>query len=69
MGKKIKTSIPYINEYPEGWSLTKLKYLLIERNEKSITGEEMLLSVSQYKGVIPSSENSMRTMQANSLIG
>ena len=65
----VKTQINYICEYPETWTLTKIKYLLSERNEKSITGEEMLLSVSQYYGVIPSSENKMQTMQASSLIG
>lgn len=63
------SEIDYINKYPTHWNIKRLKYVLKERNEKSIDGHEELLSVSQYKGVIPSQENSNRTMQANSLIG
>lgn len=63
------SGVEYIGTYPSLWTLKKLKYTFKERNERSLTGSELLLSVSQYKGVIPSSENSMRTMQPNSLIG
>lgn len=63
------SGINYISEYPIHWSLRRLKYILNERNERSITGTEELLSVSLYKGVIPSSEMTNRTMQADSLIG
>ena len=63
------SGIEYIGLTPKHWSVERLKYILTERNERSATGEEMLLSVSQYWGVIPSSENKMRTMQANSLVG
>ena len=63
------SGIEYIGEYPSSWSIKRLKYILTERNERSITGEEELLSVSQYKGVIPSKENANRTMQAASLVG
>lgn len=63
------SGIDYIKTYPSTWTLKRLKYTFTERNERSITGEEELLSVSQYKGVIPSFQNSMRTMQASSLIG
>ncbi|WP_331852950.1 restriction endonuclease subunit S [Succinivibrio sp.] len=63
------SGVEYIGTYPSLWTLKKLKYTFKERNERSLTGSELLLSVSQYKGVIPSSENTMRTMQPNSLIG
>ena len=61
--------LDYIGRYPSAWKLIKLKYAFNERNERSLTGSEMLLSVSQHKGVVPSSEIKMKTMQANSLIG
>ena len=63
------SGINYISEYPIAWSLRRLKYILNERNERSVTGTEELLSVSLYKGVIPSTEMANRTMQADSLIG
>lgn len=63
------SGINYISKYPITWSLRRLKYILIERNERSVTGTEELLSVSLYKGVIPSTEMANRTMQADNLIG
>lgn len=63
------SGIKYISEHPIHWSLRRLKYILNERNERSVTGTEELLSVSLYKGVIPSTEMTNRTMQADSLIG
>lgn len=63
------SGINYILEHPIHWSLRRLKYILNERNERSVTGTEELLSVSLYKGVIPSTEMTNRTMQADSLIG
>lgn len=63
------SGINYILEHPIHWSLRRLKYILNERNERSVAGTEELLSVSLYKGVIPSTEMTNRTMQADSLIG
>lgn len=63
------SGIEYIGITPIHWNKYKLKYILLERNIRTITGEEMLLSVSQYKGVVPSKDIYNRTMQANSLIG
>ena len=64
-----QSGIDYIDKTPKHWTIKRLKYILTERNERSITGTETLLSVSQYLGVIPSSDNKMRTMQADSLVG
>ncbi len=63
------SGIDYIGETPKSWEVLKLKYILSEINIRTVTGTEDLLSVSQYKGVILASENKMRTMQAESLIG
>lgn len=63
------SGISYIGYTPSSWNIRRLKYILQERNERSVDGSEELLSVSQYYGVIPSSENKVRTMQAESLVG
>lgn len=64
-----ESGVDYIGIMPIEWRLLKLKYILSEINIRSKTGEEDLLSVSQYRGVILATENRMRTMQAESLIG
>lgn len=63
------SGIEYIGITPIHWNKYRLKYILLERNIRTTIGEEMLLSVSQYKGVVPSKDINNRTMQANSLIG
>ena len=63
------SGIPWIGPIPEGWKPMRLKYLLNERNLRSSTGSETLLSVSVHNGVVPSSELGQRTAQADSLIG
>ena len=62
------SGIDYVGVMPASWSVKRLKYVLKERNNRSETGLETLLSVSQYFGVIPS-DSIQRTMQAKSLIG
>lgn len=63
------SGIDYINEYPAHWEIKRVKYLISERNARTKDGKGELLSVSQYRGVIPSSTNKMRVAQAKSLIG
>ena len=62
------SNIDYINKMPSTWHLTRLKYILTERNQRSIDGKEMLLSVSQKKGVLPDYQVK-RSIKANSLVG
>ena len=50
------SGIDYIGEIPSEWSTIKIKHLFKEINEKSSTGNEELLSVSQYTGVTPKRE-------------
>lgn len=45
-----------IGMIPENWNFIKLKYLLSERKDKSTTGLEEPLSMSQKYGLIPSKE-------------
>lgn len=41
---------------PAHWNLARFKHTFRERRERSVTGEELLLSVSAYSGVTPRSE-------------
>lgn len=45
------SSVKWIGEIPAHWQVLRNKYLLIERDEKTETGDEELLSLSQYTGI------------------
>jgi len=45
------TGIPWLGQIPAHWEVVRFKFLFKERNERSIMGNEDLLSVSQYTGV------------------
>ncbi len=54
---KMKDSgVDWIGEIPEHWEVKKLKYILNERNERSKTGAESLLMMSQVYGLVVRSE-------------
>lgn len=67
--KLFDSGIEWIGEIPAEWQTMRLKYLLNERNTRTTTGDETLLSVSVHHGVVPSSVLRQRTMQADSLVG
>ncbi len=67
---KMKDSgIEWIGEIPEHWEVKKLKYIFKEINDRSKTGEEELLSLSKYQGVIPKSSLEERAGMAKTLVG
>jgi type I restriction enzyme S subunit len=45
----------WIGELPENWTVKRFKQVFRERDERSLAGEETLLSVSAYTGVSPRS--------------
>lgn len=47
-------SVNWLDEIPSTWELIRLKYILTEINNRSETGTEQPLSVSQVMGVVPS---------------
>ena len=51
-----KSSVEWLNELPNHWDMKRGKYLFKERTERTQTGEDMLLSVSEYYGIKPKSE-------------
>ena len=63
------TGIPWPPEVPEGWEVARLKNVLRERVEKSISGLEEPLSMSQKRGIVPTSEMDVVPNAAASYIG
>ena len=50
---KLKDSgVEWIGEIPEHWEVKKVKYILKERNERSASGVEPLLMMSQIHGLV-----------------
>jgi type I restriction enzyme S subunit len=50
------SGVEWLGEVPEHWSIMRYKLVFRERNERSESGAETLLSVSSYTGVTPRSE-------------
>lgn len=63
------SGIEWIGEIPEHWKTIRIKYLLGERKERSIHGEEEPLSMSQKYGLIPTKEMDMIPNMASSFEG
>lgn len=63
------SGIEWIGEIPREWSLIRIKWLLNERNERSASGMEEPLSMSQKYGLIPTSQMDMIPNIASSFVG
>lgn len=67
---KMKNSgVEWIGYVPEEWGVLKIKWLLSERNERSILGIEEPLSMSQKYGVIPTRQMDIVPNMASSFEG
>jgi len=62
------SGVEWIGEIPEHWEVRRGKYLFNEIDERSINGDEELLSVSHLTGVTPRSEKNV-TMVAEDYTG
>ena len=66
------SGVEWLGEVPEHWEVKRFKLIFKEREERSLKGEELLLSVSAYTGVSPRSEvidNGDHLSRAESLEG
>lgn len=63
------SGIEWIGEIPEHWTTIRIKYLLGERKERSVHGEEEPLSMSQKYGLIPTKEMDVIPNMASSFEG
>lgn len=63
------SGVDWLGEIPGGWATKRVKFLLDEVNIRSKTGNETLLSLSKYKGVVPKESLEERAGGAASLVG
>ncbi|WP_226100510.1 restriction endonuclease subunit S [Dickeya oryzae] len=63
------SGIEWIGEIPEHWIVKRAKYLFNEIDERSVNGDEELLSVSHITGVTPRSEKNVNMFMAEDYSG
>lgn len=63
------SGVDWIGKIPEHWEVKKFKFILTEINIRSKSGEEQLLSLSKYHGVVPKESLAERSGGAESLVG
>ena len=52
------SGLEWLGDIPADWTLKKSKFLWREREDRSLLGDEELLSVSQYVGIVPRADES-----------
>lgn len=63
------SGVEWIGKIPAHWQVRRAKYLFKEVDERSLTGEEELLSVSHMTGVTPRSEKNVTMFMAENYTG
>ena len=63
------SGIPWLGPIPAHWKTERAKWLFRERDERSPTGEEELLTVSHLTGVTPRSEKDVNMFEAETTEG
>jgi type I restriction enzyme S subunit len=61
--------IEWLGDVPATWKIKKIKYLFQEVDKRSTTGNETLLSLRMYQGLVPHNEVSDRPISSNDVIG
>lgn len=64
-----ESGVPWIGQIPAHWKVERAKWLFRERDERSATGEEELLTVSHLTGVTPRSEKEVNMFEAETTEG
>lgn len=69
-GVQIRDSgIPWLGEIPVHWDIERARWLFTERDQRSETGGEELLTVSHLTGVTPRSEKEVNMFEAETTEG
>ena len=63
------SGVDWLGEVPAHWGTLRVKYIYTEVDERSETGKETHLSMSQKYGLIPSSELTERAFHSASYVG
>ena len=58
------SGMPWLGKTPAHWEIERAKWLFTERDQRSQTGEEELLTVSHLTGVTPRSEKDVKMFKA-----
>lgn len=63
------SGIDWLGDIPAHWEIKRSRWLLTERDQRSETGEEEMLTVSHLTGVTPRSEKDVNMFEAESTAG
>src|SRR5687768_6173714 len=63
------SGLPWLGQIPSHWPVLRTRYLFREVDERSMTGEETRLSMSQQHGLVESSKVEAWRLQSESGIG
>ena len=63
------SGVPWLGKIPRSWKIERARWLFRERDQRSETGEEELLTVSHLTGVTPRSEKEVNMFEAETTEG
>ncbi len=63
------SGIPWLGDIPAHWKTKRAKWMFTERDERSTTGEETLLSLRMERGLVPHNDVSDKQTRPEELIG
>ncbi len=63
------SGIDWLGDIPAHWDVKRSRWLFNERDERSVTGEEEMLTVSHITGVTPRSEKDVNMFEAETTAG
>ena len=63
------SGVPWLGDIPAHWEIERARWLFKERDERSSTGDEELLTVSHLTGVTPRSEKQVYMFEAETTEG
>ncbi len=67
---KVRDSgVPWLGEIPAHWELKRAKWMFTERDQRSDSGEEVLLSLRMALGLVPHNDVSPKQTRPEELIG
>lgn len=64
-----ESRVPWLGEIPTHWNVERTRWLFQERDVRSVTGKEELLTVSHLTGVTPRSEKDVNMFEAETTEG
>ena len=64
-----ESGIPWLGKIPVHWEVRRAKWMFTERDERSIDGEQTLLSLRKERGLVPHNEVSEKQTRSEELIG